>query len=109
MKKEFKDRLDLLDGLDHVRAKIDFMNIACCEMFGPSDWGHPGEHIIHGMSLLFDSINDQISDITNAIHENVYEVTEQRIEKIPKTDINKKTDTFHALPGVVKKMRAATA
>jgi division protein CdvB (Snf7/Vps24/ESCRT-III family) len=69
MKAQFKVKMDIIDGLDHVQAKIDFMANACIGLANTEET--IGEEASFGMQLVFDDIRNQLAAIYKALYENI--------------------------------------
>ena len=64
----YKTRIDLEDGLAHVRAQLVFMTHVCTGMLSHQEEdGTPGEEIIYGMYLIYSHIEEEVKEIGEAL------------------------------------------
>jgi hypothetical protein len=72
MGRKFEDKMDIVDTLENIRSQITFMSEACSLICGEEC--AMGDSIVHGMSLVFDNIENQVADVSKEIQDNVCEI-----------------------------------
>lgn len=71
MKKELKDRMDIVDALEDVKSQLCFMNHACTGILGNQEKdGLPGDAIITGMNVIFETISERVGEVSEAVQKN---------------------------------------
>ncbi|MDP1991959.1 MAG: hypothetical protein Q8K00_13165 [Syntrophales bacterium] len=80
MGRKLEDKMDVVDALEDIKAQVAFLghvnNILLETEYRPNSESEPGQEIICGMSVVFGSLRDQVSDVSEALQKNLYEVRE---------------------------------
>jgi len=80
MGKMFKVKMDIIDALDHIGAKIEFLGEACMGIGLKED--RMGEEAAFGAMLVFQELSGQLADINKVLYENIKQDKEITLEKI---------------------------
>lgn len=89
MKNALKDELDIVDALENIKVQVAFLgyvNTILLETeYRPNSESKPGQEIILGMSVAFDSLRDQVDELSEALPKYLHTVTKQNISTAQKT------------------------
>jgi len=80
MRNEIKVKIGIIDGLDHIGDKIDFLNEACRGIGLKED--RIGEDAAFGMMLVFNELRDQVDAINKALDEDIHKDEKITLEKV---------------------------
>jgi len=88
MKNQLKSTQDIVDAIENIKSQIAFLGYVTSGLLArgeaPNPDSEPGQEIINGMSLVYDSLRDQVDELSKAMQENLLDVTEDEVRYLNK-------------------------